>query len=221
MLSNSVLAIKRDLISLRFNTISTVRHFINSRKLARLNSERFKKLHFGCGSDYKKGWLNLDVNHIADYWVDVRNPIKIPDNSAELIYSSHMVEHLEHHELMSHLKECHRILKQGGILRLGVPDFASIIKNYGDNDFLEKHRNVVSGEMFGLPDELICYMDLMNRAFYEFGQHKIVLDEQKMTNLLVFSGFERSNISKVEFDKEYDLAVRMDATFYMQAVKAW
>ena len=75
--------------------------------------------------------------------------------------------------------------------------------------------------MFGLPDELICYMDLMNRAFYEFGQHKIVLDEQKMTNLLVFSGFERSNISKVELDEECDLAVRMDATFYMQAVKAW
>lgn len=220
MPSNSVLAIVCNLKSLKFNLISTIRGFIDGRKLARLDSANFSKLHFGCGADVREGWLNLDVSKVADLWVDVRNPIRIPDGTVELIYSSHMVEHLEHHELVFHLKECHRMLRSGGILRLGVPDFVSIIKNYGDCDFLEKHRNVVPGVAFGLPEELICYTDLMNRAFYEFGQHKIVLDEQKITNLMIFSGFEEKNISKVEFDKEYDLAVRKDATFYMQAVKA-
>lgn len=31
-----------------------------------------------------------------------------------------------------------------------------------------------------MPDELICYVDLLNRAFYEFYQHKIVIDVTKM-----------------------------------------
>lgn len=219
MPSNSVLAVVRDLKSLKFNVMSTIRHSIGGWKLARLDSRHYRKLHFGCGNDIREGWLNLDVNKLADYWVDVRNPTNIADNSVEMIYSSHMVEHLEHHELVAHLKECHRMLKKGGVLRLGVPDFASIIRNYGNNAFLEKHRNVVPGEMFGLPDELICYADLMNRAFYEFGQHKTVLDEEKMTNLMVFSGFEKAGISKVEFNQEYDLLSRINATFYLQAVK--
>ena len=101
-----------------------------------------------------------------------------------------------------------------------MPDFASIITNYGNKDFLEKHKDVVPGRLFGLPNELICYMDLMNRAFYEFGQHKIVLDEQKITNLLIFSGFEKKDISIVKFDTDFDLAIRRDATFYVQATKS-
>lgn len=217
---NSVVAIKPNLRSLKFNVISTIKHFINSRKLAKLNYGAINKVNFGCGSDYKKGWLNLDVNNIADYWVDVRNPINIQDNSVDFIYSSHMVEHLEHNELIFHLKECHRILKQGGILRLGIPDFPSVIKNYNDNVYLEKHKDIIPADIFGLPNELICYMDLINRAFYEFGQHKIGLDEQKITNLLIFSGFNKDYISKVEFDKEYDLAVRKNLTFYVHAVKS-
>lgn len=220
MLWNSVHAIKRDLRSLRFNLSSTVKHFIDSRKLSKLDRcDSFNKVHFGCGGDYKKGWLNLDVNNIADYWVDVRNPINIRDGSISLIYSSHMVEHLEHHELVFHLRECLRILKPGGLLRLGVPDFPSIIENYKDNVFLEKHRTLVQGVEFGLPDELVCYMDLMNRAFYEFGQHKIGLDKQKITNLLIFAGFKIENILHVEYDAAYDVAGRMNTTFYIQAIK--
>lgn len=217
---NSILAIKPNLSAFRFNIISTIKHLINMRYLKVLKSDRLRNVHFGCGSDYKQGWLNLDVNNIADCWVDVRNPIKIQNNAVEFIYSSHMVEHLEHHELIFHLKECHRILKQGGILRLGVPDFPSIIQNYKDNAFLDKHRNAVPGEKFGLPDKLICYMDLMNRAFYEFGKHRIGIDEQKITNLLIFAGFKKENIYLAEFDEKYDVAVRRAATFYVQAVKS-
>lgn len=47
----------------------------------------------------------------------------IPNDTVDVIYSSQMVEHLEHHELNSHLKDCHRMLSIGGVLRLGIPDF--------------------------------------------------------------------------------------------------
>jgi predicted SAM-dependent methyltransferase len=130
-----------------------------------------------------------------------------------------MVEHLEHHELIAHLKECHRILKHGGVVRIGVPNFSMIINNYQNEIFFEKYRYVVPGQKFGLPDSLICYADLLNRAFYEFGQHKIVLDVEKMKNLLIFAGFKETSISEESFDETCDLEIRREATFYMQAVK--
>ena len=219
MIWNSISAIIKDLKSIKFNSISTIKHWKDSIKLSKLPDDSFCKVHFGCGQDLKDGWLNLDVNNVADYYVDVRNPVKIKEGVVDFIYSSHMVEHLEHNELINHLKECYRILRKGGILRLGIPDFFLIINNYPNQDFLEKYRSLVTGERFGLPDNLICYIDLMNRAFYEFGQHKIVLDYTKMKNLLLFCGFKEENISEQEFDELYDLQIRKEATFYMQAKK--
>ena len=107
---NSLLAVKNNLLSLKFNLLSSIRHFLNSSRLFKHSSDPELKLHFGCGIDYKKDWLNLDVNKVANYWIDVRNPVKIKDSSCEYIYSSHMIEHLEHHEVIFHLKECHRML---------------------------------------------------------------------------------------------------------------
>lgn len=216
---NSILAIKNNLISLRFNLKSSISHYVNNKKIANLDNSSYKKIHFGCGKDYKTDWLNLDVNKVADFWIDVRNPIKLKSGSVEFIYSSHMIEHLEHHEVVFHLKECYRLLEQNGVLRLGVPDFESIIKNYNDNEYLEKYRYVVSGKAFGLPDELICYMDLVNRAFYEFGQHKTAFNYEKIYNLLRFAGFKSDNIKMVDFDEKYDLFERKDATFYVKARK--
>ena len=216
---NSLLAIKKDFASLKYNLISSLSHFVSNIRLSRIDPDLCKKIHFGCGSDYKREWLNFDINKVADYWVDARNPIKLKDCSAELIYSSHLVEHLEHHELIFHLRECYRLLKSGGILRLGIPDFRTIIVKYNDNDFLKTHKNIVPGEKFGIPDDLICYMDLVNRAFYEFGQHKTALDFIKINNLLRFAGFNKEKIKQTTFKSEYDLIERKNATFYVEARK--
>ena len=177
------------------------------------------KIHFGCGKDYKVGWVNLDLGKGADYWVDVRNPLKIKTEKVSYIYSSHMIEHLEHHELLFHLQECFRLLKGGGVLRIGIPDFEMLIKGYGNAEVLNRYKNVVSGSTFQIPDEDICYMDLLNRAFYEFGQHKIVINFEKIKKLLTLVGFKSEHIEVVEFDASIDMLERKNATFYVQAIK--
>jgi SAM-dependent methyltransferase len=63
--------------------------------------------------------------------------IPCPDNSAEVVYSSHMIEHLDRAEAQAFLLEVRRILRPAGIVRIAAPDLARFIEDYsttGDAD---------------------------------------------------------------------------------------
>ena len=56
--------------------------------------------------------------------------IPYPDGSVSVIYSSHMLEHLDRLEARRFLQECHRALEAGGILRIAVPDLLPLARAY-------------------------------------------------------------------------------------------
>lgn len=66
-------------------------------------------------------------------WADVTNKIPVPNQSVEIIYSSHMLEHLDLSEVEMFLTEVKRILIKGGILRLAIPDLEKFINRYLEN----------------------------------------------------------------------------------------
>lgn len=102
-----------------------------------------KKLNLGCGENIKEGWLNLDS--VALPGVDVVHDIeKIPfpfrDGEFDEILCRDVLEHVEYIPV---LKELHRILKAGGILRIQVPHFTS------RNNFVDPtHRRMFSISTF-------------------------------------------------------------------------
>ena len=61
---------------------------------------------------------------------DVRKKLRFRDNSIDAINCSHMLEHLYYDEAKKFLKECFRILKDGGIMRISVPDLEKNAKKY-------------------------------------------------------------------------------------------
>ncbi len=61
---------------------------------------------------------------------DVRKPLPFPSDSAEAIYSSHLLEHLYFEQGKTLVRECFRVLASRGILRVVVPDLASIVEEY-------------------------------------------------------------------------------------------
>lgn len=89
-------------------------------------------LHLGCGPKYLKGFVNIDANPFnqIDLWLDVRDGLPFPANSADSIYSTHMFEHFYPDELQQLLKECFRVLRPGGGIRLIVPSLSSAIVAY-------------------------------------------------------------------------------------------
>ena len=68
--------------------------------------------------------------------------LPVKDEDADIVYSSHMMEHLTHEEAEQFLKEVLRILKSGGGFRLVLPDLQYYInrycKNHDADEFLRK-----------------------------------------------------------------------------------
>ena len=59
--------------------------------------------------------------------------LPLETGSVEVLYSSHMIEHLDQEEAVLFLKEARRILCPGGILRLAVPDIRTRAERYIEN----------------------------------------------------------------------------------------
>lgn len=80
------------------------------------------KLNLGCGTQILAGWHNVDLKR-SDENVDLgKFPWPWPDNSAEDILASHILEHFDREAGRYFLAECWRVLVPGGVLHLAVPD---------------------------------------------------------------------------------------------------
>lgn len=101
---------------------------------SKLPTNRDKKvyIHLGCGSINASGFINVDVipySHVH-YIQHVEDLSIFPENYADLIYASHILEHISHNKISEVLREWYRVLKKDGIPRLSVPDFDKLIDVY-------------------------------------------------------------------------------------------
>ncbi|GAA3296771.1 hypothetical protein GCM10020218_080700 [Dactylosporangium vinaceum] len=96
------------------------------------NGDEPLRLHLGCGSHRLAGWTNIDLaDPAADLRVDVRNGLPFDDGIAESVYIAHLLEHVEYpREAETVLRECRRVLRDGGLLRIVVPDLHSFCTAY-------------------------------------------------------------------------------------------
>ena len=101
------------------------------------------KLNLGCGYDCREGWVNLDREERegADIIHDL-NMIPLPFKNEEFDYVL-CQDVLEHVNVTPLMNEIHRILKNGGILKIRVPHFTSTL-NYED----PTHKNQFSIRTF-------------------------------------------------------------------------
>jgi predicted SAM-dependent methyltransferase len=82
------------------------------------------KLNLGCGKDYRKGFVNVDIDRQvkADFYADAFSFLKnLPAQSVDYIWLGSSLEHLPVH-LKDFFKECHRVLDYNGVLHFVVPN---------------------------------------------------------------------------------------------------
>ena len=134
------------------------------------------KLHLGCGwRNFGKDWTHIDggtYDHL-DYNSLVN--LEFPDNTIDLIYSSHAIEYFDREEIIEVFKEWKRVLKPEGVLRLAVPDFEAMINLYHEN--IIKLENML-GPLYGK-------MKMGQETIY----HKTVYDFASLSTLLIKCGF--------------------------------
>jgi predicted SAM-dependent methyltransferase len=89
-------------------------------------------VNLGCGLVWHPAWVNLDVRPVGSEiqaW-DVENGLPFDDASVDGCYASHLLEHLPIKDARRLLRECLRVLRSGGVVRLAVPDLEAIAREY-------------------------------------------------------------------------------------------
>ena len=100
-------------------------------------------------------WIGVDWEN-ADYNINLKSFDELPfkDNSKRAIYSAHVFEHLGYDAVEKVLSECHRILVDGGVIRIEVPDAGLFVEAYKNDDaeflrpFIEQQVSIA--QRFGL-----------------------------------------------------------------------
>ncbi len=117
------------------------------------------KLHLGCGENYMKGYVNVDLppsEHTvmhpkADVYQDIRTLAYAEGVVAE-VRAHHLLEHFSRQEALRILLQWRGWLTVGGILFVETPDFETSIRQFieGDMDVkFETARHIFGSEESG------------------------------------------------------------------------
>lgn len=193
------------------------------------------KINIGCGVSGLEGWQNLDnsltitlsrlplVSRFLKLpaWpkdvrrFDVRKSLPFKTATAQYIYSSHTFEHFTHPESLKIAKECFRVLKQGGVIRIAVPDLGLLVREY-----LEDTSPMASHALLSRLSLTHSLRDLVHPG----SNHSQMFDRRSLVDLLQSAGFanplsrpfRESTIPEIE---RLELEVRHRESLYVEAQK--
>jgi ubiquinone/menaquinone biosynthesis C-methylase UbiE len=170
-------------------------------------------VQYGCGLCAPNNWQNFDSSpslvvskipilksilkkHIPPFPSNVKygNIVKglnIPDESVELVYASHVLEHLSLDEFRTALKNTYKILRKDGIFRLVVPDLEWCIKQYNNNPGETRSFSFMKDAHLGLEKKergIIGYI----RNIFGQSRHLWMWDYDSLKIELASAGFKNS-----------------------------
>jgi len=186
------------------------------------------KVHLGCGSDLRAGWVNIDLNfsdrkkgRTDALYInhDLRRGLPLAEQSCAFIYSSHLFEHLDEAEGMALMRDCFKALQVGGTFRIVLPDMPRLFQAYLNDDIdffrlLDVHQLIG-----GYPGSARSMVDYVNYAVYQFGEHKCLYDFEKLNRTLTEIGF--ASVMQSNFSAGVDVPsdLRRTYSFYTEATK--
>ena len=175
------------------------------------------RLNWGCGGHGEPGWINSDMKDGPgiDITVDIRDGLPLEDASLDCVVSIHALQMIAYPNVVQVLGELRRVLRPGGVLRLGLPDFDKAIDAYrrGDRGYFvvpDSDESTLSGKAIV---QLLWY-----------GWSTLLCTSEFVLDLLVRAGF--SEVRACDFRQSAsdlpgitDLDNRPDESFFVEAVR--
>lgn len=163
-------------------------------------AKELRYLEIGPGEMRINGFetLNLIKSPVTDYIGDATKKIPFKDETFDIVYASHVLEHCPWYLLDFTLNEWRRVIKKGGAIEIWVPDGLKILRAYVDAEINgsvefyndgwfrfnpEKNPTLwVSGRVFSYGD------GLGTRGHHNW--HLSLFSYAFLTDLLFKAGFE-------------------------------
>jgi SAM-dependent methyltransferase len=171
------------------------------------------QLHLGSGRSPKPGWVNVDLfGDPADLVWNLDRPLPFEENTVDAIFHEHLLEHFTLGNGLALTEECHRVLKPGGVLRIGVPDTAAYARAY-----VRGGGGRIASACPGRPTPLLA----LQEVFYRYG-HRAMYDFDTLALVCNAAGFE--TVEHRQFGDSRlapcpDSDHRRRDTLYVEAVK--
>lgn len=157
------------------------------------------KVHLGSGPINIQGWINVDARDYEHVHL-VSNGFELyefVDGSIAEIYLCHVLEHFSFQEAEALLKSLKIKLRPGGVIRISVPCFDSLIEVY------KMHSSDITKVQFAL----------MGGQEYQYNFHKSVYNLESLTKLLENCGYTNVLKWKTLVDFGVDLGDWSNRTF--------
>ena len=202
---NTIIGIKKDLKYLNFLIFKLKRSKLIKRYF---QSHNVYKLHLGSNRTLLNGWLCSDLwpQNNESIFLDVTKKLPFEDETFDYAYNEHLIEHLSLNEGIFMIKECFRILKKGGILRIATPDLDVVFKlftergkSFGKSYIKWSLDNF--GPSVGDYDPVI----VVNTLFHNWN-HKFLYDMSFLRKILENSGFR--DIQQFTYSDSNDINLR-------------
>jgi predicted SAM-dependent methyltransferase len=214
------IAVRKELFIRKCNR--QIRSASNKRKIEAAKQRQDIRIQLGCGTRIFKDWVNIDIyrGEGVDLQLNFRDPLPFETGTVSLIYSEHVFEHLFKDEAERLLKECVRVLKKGGILRLGVPDSEVYFRKYieGDRTFFTRLKH-----LGGATEPLETPVDVINQLFRMGGDHLFSWDYESLKAAAEKAGFK--NVKRYNSGEASIESLRIDdpkhdpGTLYIEGIK--
>lgn len=149
---------------------------------------------------------------------DVAKGLPLSDGSVDVIYSSHMLEHLDRDEASVFLKEARRVLRPGGIIRLAVPDIQKHVRQYIESEDADAF---IAGTFLCNPRPRTIVQRL-RILLVGTRHHQWMYDGGSLCRLLLAHGFVKAEVmrpgeTKVRAPEPLDLQERFSESVYAEA----
>ena len=187
--SETIVGLVHDIRKIKFILCSA---FIRSRTIRRyLDSNKTRKLMLGAGTTVLTGWLSTDITPGSDcvIYLDATKSLPFAGDSFDYIFSEHMIEHLSWPCGLVMLRECRRILKPGGTIRVATPDLRTLLDLYRENSggIGEQYIKWITDTFLADVGSYKASF-VVNNAFRNWG-HQFLYDDELLTTALREAGF--------------------------------
>lgn len=132
---------------------------------------------------------NIKIGNIA-------RGLNVADSSANLVYCSHVLEHLTLEEFRLALRETRRILKAGGTFRFVLPDLEEIIKEYTTTTSEDRAFIFMESTLLGTQKRNKSLSEFL-RSWLGRSRHLWMWDYESVKKELIEAGF--SDIRRAQF----------------------